>query len=106
MFDRVAYGDAERKQKHLSNCIECDTEYDVAERPSVVQSAEYENKLGKSVCRDTKDWPDEVYDEQARGFGWREACERFEGGNGDKEGDTKDSEAGKSEKLSWGLEWV
>ena len=57
------------KLKHWS-----DSEYDVAERPSVVQSAEYE-KLGKSVCRDAKDRPDEVYGEQARGFGWRKACE-------------------------------
>lgn len=70
MFDRVAYVDAEREQKHLCNRIECDTEDDVAERPPVVQSAEYEDKLGKCVCRDAKDRPDEVYDEQTRGFGW------------------------------------
>ena len=57
------------KLKHLS-----DTKYDVTERPSVVQSAEYE-RLGKSVCRDAKDRPDEVYDEQVRGLGWRKACE-------------------------------
>ena len=44
-----------------------DSEYNVVKRPSVVQSAEYE-KLGKSVCRDAKDRPDDVYDEQARGL--------------------------------------
>ena len=69
VFDRVAHGDAEPKQKHLSNGIECDTEYNVAERPSIVQSTEYEDKLGQSVCRDAKGRPDEVYDELGRGFG-------------------------------------
>ena len=57
------------KLKHWS-----DSEYDVAERPSVIQSVEY-GKLGKNVCRDAKDRPDEVYDEQGRGFGWRKGCE-------------------------------
>ena len=66
----------------------------------------YKDKLGKSVCRDAKDRPDEVYDKQARGFGWREACERFESGNDDEEGGTKDSETGESKKLSLGIEWV
>ena len=81
------------KLKHWS-----DSEYDVAERPSVVQSAEY-GKLGKSVCRDAKDRPDEVYDEQGRGF-W--LAKRLRVINGDA-GCTKDHETGVSVKVSWGL---
>ena len=30
--------------------------------------------VGKSVCCDAKDRPDEAYDEQGHGFGWQKAC--------------------------------
>jgi hypothetical protein len=72
MLDGITYGDAESKQKHLSDRVECDPEDDVTKGPAVIKCPEYENELRDGICGNTKDGPDEVNDEEPGSFRRRE----------------------------------
>jgi hypothetical protein len=85
MLDGIADGDAEREKKDLSDCKERRAEYDVADGPSIVEGAEYEDELRDDVDNDTYRGPQYVYNPKADRVREIETCEAFERSNGYEE---------------------
>jgi hypothetical protein len=49
VLDRIAYGLAECEKEDLSDGEEGSTKDDIANRPPIIEGAEYENELGDDV---------------------------------------------------------
>ena len=60
MLNCIANRHAKREQYHLRNDEECRSKDNVANRPSVVERAEDENKLRDNVDDRTNERPEEI----------------------------------------------
>lgn len=87
MLNRITYCHAESEQQDLSNGEEGDTEYDIADRPPVIQGTEDKDELGYGINSGAYKWPEDIDHPERSGFGIGESGEAFEGGDGDEKAD-------------------
>lgn len=99
MTDGIANTSRECEEQHAADNVECDTENNVSNDPSIVQRANDEDKLRNGVEDDADSGEDEVGDKEPDGAGVGEGGPFFEGRDGDKESHSPDEETGDAKKL-------
>lgn len=99
VLDGVADSYAEGEEDDLSNSKEGGAEDDVANRPAVIERAQDEDELQHNVNDDADSGPDEVDDIERDRVGVGEPGEGFEGGDGDEERDTEESQTAQPQQL-------
>jgi hypothetical protein len=98
--DGVADLHAERKEEDASDDEEGNAKQDVADDPTVVESADDEDELRHNVDHGADSGPDQVGDEKAHGFEVGERGEALERGDGHKEADSPHNEAAEAKGLA------
>lgn len=94
MFDGVADRDTECEKEDLRDDKERSPEDNITDGPTVLERAEDEYELRNNVYGCTDKRPEDVDDPETDGFGILEAGELFECGDGNKERNAKEDEAG------------
>jgi hypothetical protein len=89
MLDGIADCYAESEKKDLSDCEKRRAKDNVADGPSVVESAEDENQLRDDIDHSTDQRPQDVDNPKANWVRETESCKAFECGDGYEKRDTK-----------------
>ena len=99
MLNGITYRDAKAIRYDLSHREERGPENNIANRPSIVQSPNDEDELQHDVYHSAGAIEDVHDDPKRGGLGGRKAGNGFEGGNGNEEDDSKDSQRGEAKEL-------
>jgi hypothetical protein len=103
VFDGIADGDVEAVNDGLADGEKCGSKDNVANRPSVVQSADDEDELKDDINDDAKCVEDVGNDPETQGLGGCHSGYTLERGNSNKGNDKPDNERGNTEELPRGL---
>ena len=99
MLDGIANGHTKSKEQNLGDGEEGGAEYYVADGPTILERAEYEDELRDDIDYGTYERPEDVHDPESDGLAKTESGDLLKGCDGEEELEAKNGKARDTEEL-------